>query len=116
MPSSKKNQWKILLPLLNVLRTVKPEQRTILLAHMDDKTREYLYQTISHVLRSQDVPMNKRIFLRNKLDPYKNDLRILMSKKASKKKKQHHLAQIGAGPMSYVLKEAIPLLLQLFPS
>lgn len=104
----------VLLPLLNALQTVKPEQRVILMAHFDDKTRDAIYETITHVLKSEKVPFAKRLFLKAKLSPYKNELRFLADKKKGAVKKREKLAQIGGGPMSHVLKAAVPLLLNIF--
>lgn len=105
---------KVLLPLLDVLKSVKPEQRVILLAHLDDKTRDLLYQTIQRVLTSDRVPFRKRLFLKSKLSDHKHDLRFLADRRKSVGAKKRKLAQMGAGPMSYILKAAIPLLLNVF--
>ena len=104
----------VLLPLLNALRSVEPKQRIILMAHFDDKTRDAIYETIAHVLKSEKVPFAKRLFLKSKLTPYKSQLRILANKKKGSLQKKKKLAQIGGGPMSHVLSTAVPLLLNLF--
>ena len=118
-PRSKKklrvSHKKVMLPLLNVLRNMTADHRQILLAHLDDKTRDGLYETISHVLRSNKVPFAKRLFLKSKLSPYKKDLRYLSNPKRTGAQKRKRLTQVGAGPMSHILKAAIPLLLNLFP-
>lgn len=105
-----------LLTLLRVLTSVSPEKRVIMLAHLDDVSRDSLYQTIDHVLRSQKVPARKRLFLKSKLNPYKTHIRYLASKKVSSVQKKKKLTQMGAGPMNLILKAAIPLLLNLFSS
>lgn len=107
-------QKKVLLPLLEVLKTVKPDQRVILLAHLDDKTRDLLYQTIQRVLTSDRIPFRKRLFLKSKLNNYKHDLRYLADQRKSPGAKKRKLAQVGAGPMTYILRAAIPLLLNVF--
>lgn len=106
---------KVLLPLLHVLKSIQPQQRQILLAHFDDATRDLLYATIAEVLRSSRVPFQKRLFLRAKLSPYKNDLRYLNSPKKTKEQKRKKLQQLGAGPVNHIFRTAIPLLLNLFP-
>jgi hypothetical protein len=106
---------KVLLPLLQVLKSLTSEQRTIVLAHLDDKTRDFIYETITTVLRSEKLPFRKRAALKEKLSPYKNDLRYISDKKKSRAQKKNRLTQLGGGPMAHVLKTAIPMLLNLFP-
>lgn len=105
----------IILPLLNVLRTIKPDQRQILFAHFDDKTRDQIYKVIGEVLKSQRVPVRERLSLKGKLKPFKKDLRYLTESKRSKVQKRKRLSEIGGKPMNHILKTAIPLLLNLFP-
>ena len=103
-----------MLPLLHVLRTIRPEQRVILLAHFDDQTRDALYATIGQVLKSNKVPIRNRLLLKAKLFAHKDKLRYLADKKKTSTSKRRKLAQIGGSPMKYILKTAIPLLLNLF--
>lgn len=106
---------RVLLPVLGVLRSMKPEQRIILLAHLDDPTRDALYRTIGEVLHSDKVPRKRRLTLKGKLEPYKKELRYLANaKRTSASRKKRALAQIGGGPLSHVLGAAIPLLLDTF--
>lgn len=93
---------------------MKPEHRMIMLAHLDDKTRDGIYETITHVLKSDAVPFRKRLFLKSKLAPHKKELRYLADRKKGPVQKRRKLAQIGGGPMTHVLKTAIPLLLNIF--
>lgn len=104
-----------ILPLLEALKTVKPHFRVILLGHLDDRTRDALYQTVTKVLRA-DHDRRSKLRLRKLLGAYKDQLRDLgaESRKSANHKKKT-LAQIGAGPMSHVLKSAIPLLLTKLP-
>jgi hypothetical protein len=106
----------VLLPLLHVLKSINPEQRVIILAHMDEKTRDAIYETITHVLTSDHMPIDKRILLKNELGAHKKDLRYVIDKKKGSLQRRKKLAQIGGGPMTPVLKLAIPLLLNMFPS
>jgi hypothetical protein len=105
----------VVLPLLHVLKSVKPEHRVILLAHLDDSSRDALYEAINQVLCSEKIPVRKRLFLKSKLEPYKGHLRYLADAKKGPVGKKKRLAQIGGGPMTHVLREAVPLLLDLFP-
>jgi hypothetical protein len=110
----RRHQKKVLLPFLHVLKTIKPRDRTIILAHLDDVTRDALYETIANVLSTPKLPMRKRLFLKSKLQPYKADLRFLADKKNSSSKKKKKLTQMGGGAIGHVLGTAVPLLLNLF--
>lgn len=108
---------RLILPLLHALKTLKPDLRVIVLEHLDDRTKDELYRIIGEVLRSDKVPFRKRLFLKGKLEPYKKEFRCLArdSTKAGSARKGRTLAQVGAGPMTHVLRLAIPLLLNVFP-
>jgi hypothetical protein len=110
----RKSQRKIVLPLLGLLKGMKSSQRVILLSHLDDKTRDALYQTINSVLKSETVPARKRLFLRTKLLPFKSELRYLASKTKTSSQKRKKLTQMGGAPLGYILATAIPLLLNLY--
>lgn len=111
----KGKQNRVLLPLLEVLKSVKPDQRVIILAHLDDQTRDLLYKTIYKVINSDKIPFAKRRFLNSKLTPFKNELRDLGDANKTLFQKKKRLIQVGGGPMSYVLRAAIPLILDTFP-
>lgn len=105
---------KILLPLLNVLKDVKPEQRIIILAHLDNVTRDALYSTINNVLHNDRIAFRKRLFLKSKLKPFKDEFRFLADKNKSLARKKKKLAQVGGKPLTHVIRAAIPLLLNLY--
>ena len=107
-------QKKVLLPLLNTLKSLKPDQRVILLSHLDDKTRDQLYETINAVMTSESVPMRKRLFLKSKLSPFKTDFRFLTNRRAAPASKKRRLLQMGGAPMGVILRTAVPLLLNLY--
>ena len=107
-------QKKIILPLLNVLKKLPQDERVILMSHLDDVTRDAIYTAIASVLRSSEVPLRKRLFLKTKLEPYKDDLRFLADERKSGKLKKKRLVQLGGAPIGHVLKTAIPLLLNLY--
>lgn len=94
---------------------MKPHLRVIVVSHLNDKTKDGLYKTVTHVLRTKKMPIEERLKLRSKLGPYKNEFRHLSQRNASKRSKEQVLAQLGAGPMTHVIKSAIPLLLDLLP-
>lgn len=104
-----------LVPLLNALKCVNSKDRIILLAHLDDKTRDDLYLTITSVLRSNKLPIETKLALKKKLHPHKDSLRCLITKGESKDIKKKKLAQIGGSPMKILLNTAVPLMLGLFP-
>ena len=107
-------QKKVLLPLLNTLKSLKSDQRVILLSHLDDKTRDQLYETINAVMTSPSVPMRKRLFLKSKLSPFKTDFRFLVNRRAAPASKKRRLLQMGGAPMGVILRTAVPLLLNLY--
>ncbi len=115
MGSSTTRRRDVALPLLYVLKSMRPEHRVIVLAHLDDETRDLLYKTINRVLSSDRVPIRRRLLLGERLKPYKKQLRQLADEKRSPATKRRRLTQLGGGPMSCVLREAIPLLMHLFP-
>lgn len=107
---------KSLLPLLEVLRSMKSEHRPIIFAHLDDRTRDDICAVIRKVLTSSELSRKKRLFLSRKLDAHKDTLRILADQRRSRRVKKKILPQIGGGPMSSLLTTATsaPLLLSLF--
>ncbi len=102
------------IPLLDALRGMKPDARTIILAHLDDATRDDIYKTIAKVLQSDRLPAKKRAMLRRKLETFKSEFRQLAGAKASPRRKKKTLTQVGGGPIGHVIKQAIPLLLNVF--
>lgn len=105
---------KRLLPLLHSLNSLKPDQRMIILAHLDAKTKNDLYQVIRHVLRSKKLPDGSIRYLRTKLHPFKETLRHLADEKQPRALKAKSLVQVGGGPLGHILPIAIPLLLDTF--
>lgn len=105
---------RAMIPLLSVLKSMRPEHRIVVLAHLDDATRDAIYETITDVLQSDKVPIQRRLFLRSKLADHRSDLRYLTDKKRSKIGKKKKLTQVGGAPMYHVLRAALPLMLQLY--
>lgn len=112
---NKKNR-KVILPLLHILKSLKPDQRIIVLAHLDDKTRDILYQTIVWVLRGKKLPHGSRQYLRSKLKSFQKEFRYLGDAGKTERSKKKKLMQIGGGPLKHVLSLAVPLLLDTFKS
>ncbi len=111
----KRKERTIILPLLNALKTMKPDDRVIVMAHLDDKTRDAIYSTIDSVLRSKKVSTVERKLLAQRLAPHKDTFRYLINSKKGAVGKKRKLSQIGGAPFNYVLKTAIPLLMDIFP-
>lgn len=92
------------------------KSRVIILSHLDNVSKDALYEVIQRVIKSQEVPIKKRLVLRDKLLPYKQHVRFLANttSKKRKKKKIRKLMQVGGGALSSILEIAIPLLLRLY--
>jgi len=111
----RETQKKVILPLLGVLKNLKAADRIIILAHLDDLSRDSLYETINRVLsQSSPLPSSKKKLLKKKLWTHRDDLRYLTSQKKSKREKKRRLVHMGGNPLGYVLKTAVPLLLNLY--
>ena len=106
---------KEVIPLLNVLKSMNSTDRIIILAHLDDKTRDDLYLTIDSVLKSEKVPIQAKLNLHKKLHHHKGHLKQLTNKTISKQTKKKKLIQIGGNPLKIILNVALPLMLDLFP-
>lgn len=108
MRSSRK---RLLLPLLHALLRTPEDCRVILLSHLDDKTRDGIYEAIACTLTSSHVPLRKRLFLKSKLSNFKREFKVLASPKATPRQKKTSLCMVGAGPMRHLMRAAIPLLI-----
>lgn len=97
-----------LIPMLQVLKSMKADDRIILLNHMNDRAKDALYKTITTLLTSKSLSAKKRKLLQKKLEPVakKSPKGVVAKRKA--------LVQLGGSPLSYVLKTALPLYLNLF--
>jgi Mg/Co/Ni transporter MgtE len=102
------------LPFLQVLRELRPGQRSILLSHLDDESCEMVYEAVANVLKNSKVTAAKRRRLKKALEPHKKCLRTLISKKSSKSTKRKNLAAVGGFPIGTILATALPILLDLF--
>mgnify|MGYP001556701501 CR=1 FL=1 len=109
------------LPFLHVLSSLKPEQRVVLLGHLDHYTRDTLYDLVTRILSSKKLPLQKQIFLRNQIESgcrdhfvKKNVMDALFKNKKSGITKRQALYQIGGGAMAHVLRTAVPMLLSIY--
>jgi len=109
-----KNRLKVTLPLLHCLERMQPTHRSVILAHLDEPSREDIYQSVGEVLRSPEVPDARRLRLKRLLRPYKDNLRYLAREKASPVVKREKLKLIGGDGIKPVLSTAVPLLLDAF--
>jgi hypothetical protein len=101
------------LPFLQVLKQLRPGQRSILLSHLDNESCEMVYEAVANVLKNPKVTPAKRRQLKKALAPHKKCLRSLVSKKRSSGLKRKDLASVGGFPLGLVLSTAIPLLLNM---
>lgn len=106
-----------LLPLLQSLKSVKPDARKVILNRLDDKSLEEINETIHNVLVNTRVPVKQAKRLSKVLQPHKNTLRYLARPSASPRFKRKKIQEMGGFPFTALLSAAIPLLVSyLFPS
>ena len=103
-----------LLSLMHVLNSMKPDHRQILFEHMDDKSRDYIYDVVTRLLTSDALPKKKKLLLKSKLGSYKPYFRAVADPKCSKTEKRRCLRAVGGRPMNYVFRAALPMLLNVF--
>lgn len=106
-----KKRLREILPFLQTFKELRPTQRCILIAHIDDVSCEVLCETICNVLKNPKVASKQRTKLKRLLQPHKNSLRALSTPSTSKSVKKKKLHQLGGFPLSALLSTAIPLLL-----
>ena len=108
-----KSRLRALLPFLQILKDLSPNQRAIILAHINDSSCEAIYETVSNVLRNKSVSEADARRLRKLLAPHKACLRSLVSNRVSGSQKRKKLYRIGGLPLASILAVGIPLLLSL---
>lgn len=100
---------KIVLPLLATLSNLKPDQRTFMLAHLDERSLRTLCATVDKVLHA-NLPQLIKSNLKRRLSSNKGCLRRLCRHEGlSAENVRKNLMQMGSGAMKLVLKNAIPL-------
>lgn len=100
-----------IIPLLHVLRSVNSDYRIIILSHLDDLTRDRIYEALTKVLTNDKLSFSQKLELKKKLGKHRHDLRCLMDTRKSAKVKKKKLLQMGGGPMSNVLSATFSHLL-----
>jgi hypothetical protein len=113
---SDRKRLRAMLPFLQVLKDLSPNQRAIILAHIDEASCETIYETVSNVLKNRSVSDTDARKLRKILAPHKGCLRSLASKRLSSTQKRRKLYTIGGLPLGTILGVGIPLLLNLIRS
>lgn len=108
-----KKKLREVIPFLQTFKDLRPNQRSILIGHIDDKSCEILYEAIANVLRSPRISDGQRKKLRKILQAHKSCLRSLISNKTSRTLKRKKLQQIGGFPLATILATAVPLVLDL---
>lgn len=108
-----KKQLCDILPFLQTFKELHPSQRGIMLAHLDEKSCNTLYETIANVLRNPNLSETRRKKLRGVLHPYKAAFRTLIKTTGNNAAKRKTLYKIGGFPLATVLGAAIPLLLDI---
>ena len=103
-----------ILPFLQTFKELRPAQRGILLAHLDDSSCEILCDAVANVLKNPKVNSATRKKLGKSLNPHKVLLRKLANPKESTKSKRKILYKVGGFPLASILTAAVPLLLNLF--
>jgi len=101
---------KVTLPLLHTLERMQPSHRGIIIAHLDDASRQIIYDSIAEVLRSSEISDARRLRLKQLLHPYKDNLRYLIRDRVSPRQKKKTLDLIGGEGLKPILSAAVPLL------
>ncbi len=103
------------LPLIQVLKEIKPYQRQIVVDHLDDDACQSLGFCVSTVLSQGNSLINRKqvkCCVKANKSTIKNIIKSPKTKKQRQAKK-HALAAFGGGPLALILSTAIPLLLNL---
>ena len=100
---------KIVLPLLATLIQLKPDQRTFMLAHLDEKTLRTLCATIDRVLHAKLPHLIKKNLKRGLLSNKDCLRRLCRHDGLTLNAVRSNLMKMGSGAMKLVLKSAIPL-------
>ena len=104
-----------ILPLLGVLKSLPSPQRVIVLAHLDNKTRDKVYECVHLTLQDRSaLPHESKNRLRRRLWKEREDWRCLSCKRSPKALKRQKLLQLGGAPMGFLLKSMVPLMLRLY--
>jgi hypothetical protein len=104
---------RTILPFLQTMKELKPAQRGIMLAHLDDNSCQILCEAAANVLTNPRITKQRKK-LREALLPHKKILRTLATTNGRNVGfKRKTLYKLGANPLGYILSAAVPLLLDL---
>ncbi len=109
-----RRQIRQLLPLLQVLKSMKPADRIIMMSHLSNEAKDVLFKTVTHVMSSNNLSGGRRRLLKSKLAPYKNILTYFTSSRSTPAGRRKRVVQLGGSPMNYILGAALPLFVNLF--
>ena len=112
MPPSAKDH----IPLLHVLRKLPPDDRQIILSHLDHKSCGQIENCLSKVLR-QKKKMNAktREALSACMRNHSKDFETFFTARSAKTKIRA-LTRVGGNPLALLLRVGLPLLISLFSS
>jgi hypothetical protein len=102
-----------LLCLAHTLKNMSAQHRTIILDHLDEKSRDDLYTLIRKVLHSEQIPTRRHQSLKRLINNNKKEFVALLDKSKSKTHRKKQLTQVG-GSLPLILATAIPMLMNLF--
>lgn len=110
LPATTEKKMVYTLPFLQILSEMSPNQRTIILGHLDQKSCETLCSTIRSVVKSTKLKKQVKNQLQKHLTPHKACLRSLCKTKTFPSQRRS-LQKLGGNPLMLILASALPLLL-----
>ena len=112
---------RVLLPLLNILKSLPAPKRSVLISYLNHDTLDGLYELIIDLNRSSKIPFHIRYKLAKKLRSSCDDFDCMIRgaekkphKKPSPKVQMRRLIHLGGSPMADMYKVAVPYLLNVF--
>lgn len=100
------------IPLIEILKELKPYQRQILIEHLDDNACNHLEECLTTVLKK-----GKNSSYKKKIEHCVNENRKIfdniLRRRKSKKHQRKLLARVGGNPLGFILSAALPLLVDL---
>ena len=99
------------IPLLKVLHELKPDQRTIVLASLDNKSCTAVVNCLRKLIKNKKLNRKTKTKLRKALGGQKETLRSLIYDNRTKQRKEL-LPRVGGG-LGVALGAAIPILLEI---
>jgi len=109
--SNSEGKFRRQIPLLKVLKDLKPEARAIILASLDSSSCNEIVSCVRKVLQGKKLNSRTKKRIAKALSPQKNLYRDLINTNSFKAKKEI-LPKLG-GSISLILSAAIPILLEI---